>query len=525
MTSQYNGEHNNNQNEHKSFNQKHITDQRNGQRIYGGPPEGWAGPAPSRGCEVYVTRIPRDCFENELVPIFSKIGPVYEHRLMMEHTGANRGYGYVRFTNTEDAKEAIKALNNYEIRPGRFLVVTKSVDNRRLWVNGIPKNRSGLEIRGEMERLTSGVRDIILYPSQADKTKSRGYMFVEYESHRAAALARKKLVQGSVFLFGQEIGQVDWAEPEHEVDEETMSTVKILFVRNLMLSTTSASAYGCTDVHKGPCKRTSQCEPVVMPKNTTHLVVEWENFLEESCEQKYIEDIKIVVMEESSNKNTKTVPANMKSTTVEADPCKSHLVIVKFDFTQDYNNNHGRSRVQSPNFKYNKIVDNEFLDPFGGLLTTEVLPRVCLKKNGTIQIPKAPAALAKCDVQSGDVEDPDFQEVGTTANVKIAFKHPHQPGHETYQMFEVSNIKACPESVNNINNNVVIGLVVGSCILLLVLVSLAFVACWKRQKKTKSKNIKKEVDVNPVYGIYALNEEGEDISVTEVRDTNDYYFK
>ena len=34
----------------------------------------------------------------------------------------------------QDAKEAIKTLNNYEIRPGRFLVVTKSVDNRRLWV-------------------------------------------------------------------------------------------------------------------------------------------------------------------------------------------------------------------------------------------------------------------------------------------------------------------------------------------------------------------------------------------------------
>ena len=35
----------------------------------------------------------------------------------------------------QDAKEAIKTLNNYEIRPGRFLVVTKSVDNRRLWVS------------------------------------------------------------------------------------------------------------------------------------------------------------------------------------------------------------------------------------------------------------------------------------------------------------------------------------------------------------------------------------------------------
>ena len=39
------------------------------------------------------------------------------------------------FGCAQDAKEAIKTLNNNEIRPGRFLVVTKSVDNRRLWVS------------------------------------------------------------------------------------------------------------------------------------------------------------------------------------------------------------------------------------------------------------------------------------------------------------------------------------------------------------------------------------------------------
>ena len=262
-----------------------------------------------------------------------------------------------------------------------------------------------------------------------------------------------------------------------------------------------------------------------MPKNTTHLVVGWENILEESCEQKYIQEIRIVVVKEGYNKDIKIVPANIKSTTVEADPCKSHQVIVKFDFTPDYNNNHGRTRVQSPNFEYNKIVENQFRDPFGGLLTTEVLPQVCLKKNGTIHIPKATAALAKCDVQSGDVEDPDFQKEGTTANVRITFKHPLNPERTTFNTFEVKDIKACPDSKTNNNYSVMIGLVVVFSILLLALASLACVACWKRQKKNKSKNIKKEVDVNPVYGIYALNEEGEDISVTEVRDTNDYYFK
>ena len=118
---------------------------------------------------------------------------------------------------------------------------------------------------------------------------------------------------------------------------------------------TSASAYVCNDVHKGPCKKTSQCEPKVTPKNTTHLLVNWENVLEKGCEQKYILDTKIVVIEEGFNsrfQNTKRVPANMKSTTVEADPCKSHLVVVKIDFTLDYSNIHQRSRVVSPNIEY-----------------------------------------------------------------------------------------------------------------------------------------------------------------------------
>ena len=51
--------------------------------------------------KVYVTRIPRDCFEKELLPVFTKVGPIYEHRLMMEQNGLNRGYAYVQFTNIQ----------------------------------------------------------------------------------------------------------------------------------------------------------------------------------------------------------------------------------------------------------------------------------------------------------------------------------------------------------------------------------------------------------------------------------------
>lgn len=70
-------------------------------------------------------------------------------------------------------------------------------------------------------------------------------MFVEYETHRAAALARRKLVPGKVFLFGVEVGQVDWAEPEPEVDEEQMKHIKILYVRHLNMATTEQTLMTC----------------------------------------------------------------------------------------------------------------------------------------------------------------------------------------------------------------------------------------------------------------------------------------
>ncbi|KAM4624298.1 APOBEC1 complementation factor isoform 3-T4 [Polymixia lowei] len=157
--------------------------------------------------------------------------------MMMDFNGNNRGYAFVTFTTKLEAKAAMKQLNNYEIRNGRLLGVCASVDNCRLFVGGIPKTKKREEILSEMRKVTDGVVEVIVYPSAADKSKNRGFAFVEYESHRAAAMARRKLLPGRIQLWGHAIA-VDWAEPEVEVDEDTMATVKILYVRNLMLQTT-----------------------------------------------------------------------------------------------------------------------------------------------------------------------------------------------------------------------------------------------------------------------------------------------
>jgi len=91
-----------------------------GQRKYGGPPPGWDGPSPGNGCEVFCGKIPKDIYEDELIPHFEKCGKIWDLRLMMDPmTGLNRGYAFITFTNRDEALEAVKQLNDYELRKGK----------------------------------------------------------------------------------------------------------------------------------------------------------------------------------------------------------------------------------------------------------------------------------------------------------------------------------------------------------------------------------------------------------------------
>ncbi|XP_026729305.1 probable RNA-binding protein 46 isoform X2 [Trichoplusia ni] len=208
--------------------------QHNGQRKFG-PPQDWSGPPPPKGCEVFIGKLPREIFEDELVPIFSKIGKIYEMRLMMDFSGSNRGYAFVTYMTKGDACRAVKELNGYEIRPRRHIGVVKSVDNCRLFVGNIPKTKTKEEVLGELSKRVAGIVDLILYKNCYDKRLNRGFAFVEFTSHRAAAMARRALVPGCVKIWDQEV-MVDWAEPEPDIDDEQMQ--KVLYVRNFQISTT-----------------------------------------------------------------------------------------------------------------------------------------------------------------------------------------------------------------------------------------------------------------------------------------------
>lgn len=71
-----------------------------------------------------------------------------------------------------------------------------------------------------------------------NKIKNRGFCFLEFIDHKSASVAKRKL-SSSRFnrVFNRELA-VDWADPNDEPDEETMSKVKVLYVKNLSAEVT-----------------------------------------------------------------------------------------------------------------------------------------------------------------------------------------------------------------------------------------------------------------------------------------------
>lgn len=74
---------------------------------------------------------------------------------------------------------------------------------------------------------TEGLIDVIVYRS-ADKEnqKNRGFAFLEYDSHKSASTAKRKVGNGRIKVWGCDI-IVDWADPIEEPDSNTMDKVSI----------------------------------------------------------------------------------------------------------------------------------------------------------------------------------------------------------------------------------------------------------------------------------------------------------
>lgn len=89
-------------------------------RVYGGPPpqtvleqinkeNGQNSKFLLTDCECFISQVPIHIFEDELVPLFEKYGPIWDLRIIMsENTGYHKGYCFLTYCDADSAKTAVE---------------------------------------------------------------------------------------------------------------------------------------------------------------------------------------------------------------------------------------------------------------------------------------------------------------------------------------------------------------------------------------------------------------------------------
>ena len=80
--------------------------------------------------KLFVAGLPYDLYDDELVEIFEKFGPLISAKVTLDkETGKSRGFGFVEMQNEQDGLDAIEHLKDIAFGK-KQLVVKKAEENR-----------------------------------------------------------------------------------------------------------------------------------------------------------------------------------------------------------------------------------------------------------------------------------------------------------------------------------------------------------------------------------------------------------
>ena len=79
--------------------------------------------------KLFVAGLPYDLYDEELVEIFEKFGPIRSAKVAIDkETGKSKGFAFVEMENDQDGRDAIEHLNDISL--GKKPLVVKEADER-----------------------------------------------------------------------------------------------------------------------------------------------------------------------------------------------------------------------------------------------------------------------------------------------------------------------------------------------------------------------------------------------------------
>ncbi|CAK9186022.1 unnamed protein product [Ilex paraguariensis] len=192
-----------------------------------------------KGSEVFVGGLAPTITEDKIREVFSTCGEILEVRLIKDPKGNLKGFCFVRFATKEAAQKAVKEKSGLMLE-GRKIGVLPSTEQSTLYLGNLNKGWSADEFDKIVHQVFPDVVSVNLAmpftsgdKPLGKKQQNRGFAFVKFSSHAAAARAYRVGSRPDFLLGGNLHPVVQWAEEELETDPKELAKVTIAFVRNL----------------------------------------------------------------------------------------------------------------------------------------------------------------------------------------------------------------------------------------------------------------------------------------------------
>lgn len=192
-----------------------------------------------KGSEVFVGGLSRSLTEDKIREVFSTCGEILEIRLIKDHQGSLKGFCFVRFATKSAADKAVREKSGI-LLDGKKIGVLPSSEQDTLFMGNLYKGWTAAEFILLVREVFADIVSVDLAtPSSTgqsppgQKKQNRGFAFVKFSSHAAAARALREASSPEFSLGGKIHPAVDWAEEDPEVNPEELAKVTIAFIRNL----------------------------------------------------------------------------------------------------------------------------------------------------------------------------------------------------------------------------------------------------------------------------------------------------
>eukprot|EP00611_Tribonema_gayanum_P017775 TRINITY_DN3063_c0_g1_i1.p1 TRINITY_DN3063_c0_g1~~TRINITY_DN3063_c0_g1_i1.p1 ORF type:complete len:380 (+),score=107.75 TRINITY_DN3063_c0_g1_i1:75-1214(+) len=152
------------------------------------------------GTKLYIGNLGWDTTTEDLQEEFAKYGDTTDCYVVIDRvTGESRGFGFVTFTNEQEANEAVAAMNGLEMEGRRIRVAVskpKSVaapegDGCKLYVGNLGYDTTADQLESRFAEY--GTISDLTVVTDRDTGNSRGFGFITYSSAAEAAAAADNL--------------------------------------------------------------------------------------------------------------------------------------------------------------------------------------------------------------------------------------------------------------------------------------------------------------------------------------------